>query len=154
MSRRRSYDARDFMQPDQAAEISLEGDAAITREDITIENERFFRDKAEKIAFDMEPVTIMIHPSAEVHQEDPVQAGVNGRMVYIWRNRPTIVKRMYVEQLAKAKAGNVHQPHRDSSDPAEVNRLQISNSLKYPFSVLRDENPKGQAWLQSLMAQG
>jgi hypothetical protein len=155
MSRRnREFDTRSFDQADLAAEISLDGPAEITVDDITIENEQFFRAKAERMAFDNEPIKIMIHPSADINEENPVQVSVNGRMVFIFRNQPTILKRMYVEQLAKAKAGNVRQPGRDSPDPAEVNRLMISNSLKYPFSVLEDRNPQGAAWLNQILAQG
>jgi hypothetical protein len=149
---RTRHDSRDW-DSDTAAEISLEGEAAITRDEIAIQPESGFSEKAAKLAFDQEPVKIIIHPDMSPTPEDPVMVSVNGRAVFIRRNEPTIVKRMYVEQLARAKTGIVSQPNANSQEPSEVNKLRVANSLRYPFSVLEDRNPKGARWINDVMRQ-
>ncbi len=148
----KEVDAREHqIGQDREAMIALEGPAVIDKDDIEIVPGPRLGDKMEAEAFMAEKLTILIH-SGDRFAENPVPLGVNGRMSYIWRNQKTIVPRYLVYQLAKSKKDNVTQDA-TSEIPEVVNKLQISSSLRYPFSVLHDPSPKGQAWLQKVLSE-
>ena len=135
----------------RSAQIALEGPATIDRDDIEIVSGPKFASKAATEAFMAEMVTVMIYPSSEKYPEDPVQLAVNGRQVFVQRNKPTVMKRCYVYQLARAKNEGITQDP-GNPDPAVANKLNISAGLRYPFSVIHDPSRNGHAWLQQVLA--
>lgn len=146
----------DFDMQVRDAHIAIEGDAAIDVDprdeydiDVTAD-----MGKAERLAFAEEQMIINISPSAERFPEDPVMVSVNGRACYIPRGRKCVVRRKYVERLARAVVDTIRQDlSTEALNPTKVNTLTISPSLKYPFSVIHDPNPRGPQWLQKLMAE-
>lgn len=136
---------------DREAHIALEGPARIDADDIEIVDGPNLGDRVEVEAFMNEYVTVMIQPDSNEFPEDPVMLGVNGRQIYVWRNTKTKMRRMYVYQLAKAKADSISQDlHND--DPKIVNKLNIRSVPRYPFSILED-TPKGMDWLRQIQKQ-
>ena len=137
---------------DRTAQIALEGPARIDRDDIEVVPGPKLGDKAATEAFMAEMVTVMIYPSSEKYPEDPVEIGVNGRQIYVSRNQPTMMRRCYVERLARAKQEGITQ---DPGNPVPeiANKLNISAALRYPFSVITDPSPKGNAWLRKILAE-
>lgn len=134
------------------AMIALEGPANITADDIEIVEGPNVGDRVEMEGFMAEMVTVMLQPDASEFPEDPVPLGVNGRMIYVWRNTRTQMKRCYVYQLIKACADSISQDlHND--DPKIVNRLNIRPVPRYPFSVIED-TPRGYDWLRQKQKQG
>ncbi len=103
-------------------------------------------------AFMNEPVTIMVHESTEEDEPDLVLVGVNGVTQYLKRGDAQTVKRKYVEVLARAKLTDYKQ-NLDPQLGELMNRLKQRHALKYPFSVIEDRNPKGGAWLKSILAE-
>lgn len=153
-AKKKEVDSRDFTGQDRVAQIALEGPAKIDVEDIEIVPGPGFATQAEALAFAEETVKILVAPSSDEFPEDPIQLGVNGRMCYVFRNQPTLIKRKYVERLCRAKPNTIRQDV-GNPDPAVANRLNISSGLKYPFTLLEDANPKGgMAWMQKLIAEG
>lgn len=136
----------------RSAQIALEGPAHIDRDDIQIVPGPRLKDKAAIEAFMAEMVTVMIYPSAEKFPEDPVMLSVNGRQIYVQRNKPTMMRRCYVERLARAKQEGITQDP-GNPDPTVANKLNISAALRYPFSVIEDPNRNGHAWLQKILAE-
>lgn len=139
--------------PDRNATIALEGAATLEVDPIEVIDGPRFKDREAELVFMEEPVTIMIHPSQDPKPEDPVYVAVNGRGCYIWRNQKTIVRRKYVERLARAKTQTVRQDI-TAKEPEQLNRLTLSSSLRYPFQVLSDPHPMGGAWLQKILQEG
>lgn len=109
-------------------------------------------DHAAELKFMEEKVIIRIHPSVEPYPEDPVMVGVNGSRVYIPRNKNCIVRRKYVERLARAKVEKFTQDVR-SPIPEVMNKLTREPAQKYPFSVIRDDNPRGADWLMQILQE-
>lgn len=146
----------DFDMQAREAHIALEGDAAIdvdpnAQYDIDVTAEMA---KAERLAFAEEQMVINIAPSSDRFPEDPVMVSVNGRACYIPRGRKCVVRRKYVERLARAVVDTIRQDlSTESLNPTKVNTLTISPSLKYPFSVVSDPNPRGPQWLQKILAE-
>lgn len=112
-----------------------------------------FKDKAAELAFLEEMVMIRIHESGDPHAENPVQLGVNGRQVFIRRGEDVIVRRKFVEQLLRAKPENIQTNIRRDGDGNVRNMITKTRALKYPFSIIRDDNPMGRAWERKIRAE-
>jgi hypothetical protein len=112
-----------------------------------------FKDKAAELAFLEELVTIRIHGSGDPNAENPVVLGVNGRQVAILRDQDTIVRRKYVEQLLRSKPEAIATRQVRTGDGDVRNIIDKSRSLKYPFSIIRDENPLGRRWEARIRAE-
>ena len=104
-------------------------------------------------AFMNEHVTIMIHPTTDENQPNHVILNVNGVNQPVVRGVQTVVKRKYLEVLARMKETKYSQPQRDMSNPEYGNQVIGRTALVYPFDVLSDNNPKGRAWLHNIMAE-
>lgn len=103
-------------------------------------------------AFMHEPVSIVVHDSSDINDVELVQVSVNGNQIFIQRNQPTVVKRCFVERLARAKRTSYTQDLDDRLGEA-MNNMKPRNSLRFPFSVIEDKNPKGSAWLRGILAE-
>lgn len=113
-----------------------------------------FEDHAAQLAFLEELVIINIAESADPTAENPVQLGINGRQVFIRRGEDTIVKRKYVEQLLRAKPTNVKTQVAKNAEGDVVNRTIKTSAMKYPFSMVRDDNKLGAAWMRKVLSEG
>jgi hypothetical protein len=103
-------------------------------------------------AFMNEVVTIVIAESVSDEDLPVIVVGVNGINQPIVRGVPTPVKRKYVEALARAKETKYRQSLSDPSDPGSI--IQVPRTaLAYPFSIERDANPNGRAWLARIIQQ-
>jgi len=105
-----------------------------------------------ELAFNEEYVEVMLHESTDPNAENPVFTACQGVTQYFYRGRPQRVKRKYVAILATVKEHNISTPEYTQSDGARAMSIKRTSSLKYPFSVLNDPNPRGPAWLKSLIA--
>jgi hypothetical protein len=109
-------------------------------------------DAAHLEAFMNEPVTIVVMSSGMENESDMVQVGVNGVTQFMLRDEPITVKRKYVERLARCKQTDFTQTLDDRLGE-QMNSLRRRHALRYPFSVIQDENPKGGAWLKQILAE-
>lgn len=122
--------------PDFSAEII---DTPVTLKDAELE------------AFMNEPVMVTVLSGGRDNEAPFVQVSVNGVIQMFRRNRPIVVKRKFVERLARAKETGYDQ-ELDDRLGERMNVVQPINSLRYPFQVNRDDNRLGQAWLRSILA--
>ena len=107
--------------------------------------------KAEKLAFMEEPVVVM--SSGDQNEAPLVQVAVNGVTQFIKRDEAITVKRKYVERLARCKKTDFHQALDDSQGEVSFNVLTRRHSLRFPFSVIQDSNPKGAGWLKQILTE-
>jgi hypothetical protein len=112
-----------------------------------------FEDHAAELAFLEEMVMIRIHETGDPAAEPVVQLGVNGRQVFIRRGEDVFIRRKYVEQLLRAKPENVATNIRRDADGEVRNMITKTRALKYPFSIVRDDNPLGRAWERKIRAE-
>ncbi|MGE0383415.1 MAG: hypothetical protein AB7N65_14195 [Vicinamibacterales bacterium] len=153
MASRRALESQE-MQIGQDGEvgISLDGDAALDRPDIEVVDGPRAMQKADELAFMEEKVLIQVAESTDPNAENPITVAVNGRNQFIWRGVPTVVKRKFVERLARAKSTSYAQDV-NTMDPTVFNKLHSRTALQYPFTVLEDRNPKGADWLRKVLAE-
>ncbi len=126
----------------EAPEIEAIGDASLTMDELG------------DIMFMEELVKIRVEPLQEKNPRKLIDLYVNGVPEWVPVGRPWIMRRKYVEVLARSKPINVqtkHEQPEESLDPR--NEIIRSTSAQFPFSVLQD-TPKGIAWLNKIMAEG
>lgn len=99
-----------------------------------------------------ERVLVRVAPSS--NQDDPkiVEVWNNGTPQRMIRGEWTIVRRKYVEVMARAKPFGVTTPEYTDANGDRATRIDTHNGTMYPFEM-RDRNPIGQAWLARVMAE-
>lgn len=124
------------------------------------------KEYADALAFAEEPVTILIQPSGEKNAARTVDIWVNGKGAEVLVDRrwietsilpvgmPVTTKRKYVEVLARAKRDSVQTNVTDEESENPVNKIFRNTTAVSPFSIIRDNNPKGAAWIAQLVRFG
>lgn len=119
---------------------------------------------ADDLAFNEEPVTILINPSSEKNAARHIPVWVNGKGCEVWNNQANCwvemayipvaqrltIKRKYLEVLARAKKDEVTTKHDDVGAEYIDNRVDRITSAVANITVLEDKNPRGAAWLVEL----
>lgn len=103
-------------------------------------------------AFMEERVLVRVAPSA--NQDDPkiVEVWNNGTPQRMVRGEWTIVRRKYVEVLARSKPFNVTTPEYTDAKGDRATKIDTHNATMYPFEM-RDSNPLGQPWLGRILSE-
>jgi hypothetical protein len=118
-----------------------------------------FNEKAAKLKFLEEPVTIIISESTEKNPESHVFCKVNGRgpgpggTPWIPRGVEVTVPRKFVEVLAKARPVRVSSQEGLNSQGERFIDNKKTSSERYPFQVTHDPNPNGIEWLRAIRAR-
>lgn len=128
-------------------------DIGINPGDIEIVDRVLTADKVETELFMAEKIVVIVQDSSDQNDDDIVQTWVNGRVQRFKRGEPNLVRRCYVEALARSKRTTYKQTLDERQGEQSFNMMRPHHSLAYPFTVLEDRNPKGQAWLRSVLAQ-
>ena len=102
--------------------------------------------------FMSEPVTVVVMSSGDENDTDLVQIQVNGISQFFRRDTAQTVRRMFVEKLARCKKTDFTQKIDDRMGEA-MNILARRHSLRFPFTVIEDKNPKGPSWLKGILAE-
>lgn len=102
---------------------------------------------AAELAFMEEPVEVEVHESSDPNAEPIVDLYCNGIPQRIVRGQPITVKRKYVQILAGARQISMSTDTRVDGENV-VNRVSKRTALRYPFTVVRDDNRRGHDWLR------
>lgn len=106
-----------------------------------------------QLAFNEEIVEIVIDESSDPNAENPVVVGVNGQYEYFARGEPKVVKRKFVDALC-ARNVNIRTTETRNNLGELGTKINQSSALRFPFTMLRDDNPKGRDWLRTLVTRG
>lgn len=131
-------------------------DEVLVREQVEIEPvvTSLTKNDFDTIMFMEELVKVRIEPLMEKNPRKMVDLYVNGIPEWVPVGRPWIMRRKYVEVLARSKPMSIqtkHEQPEESLDPQ--NEVIRSTSAQFPFSVLQD-TPRGIEWLNNIMAEG
>ena len=107
----------------------------------------------DELQFMEEKLTIRIEPSADRYAPKFVDVAVNGQIEWLEVGTPITVARKFIEVLARAKSDTFVTIAPSTTDANPVNLLSRNTSQKYPFSVIKDPNPRGYQWLTSVLSQ-
>jgi len=106
---------------------------------------------AQELLFNEEIIEVMVHESTDENAENPIFVGCNGVAQYFYRGVPQEVRRKFVAILASCKEHGITTPEVMSPDGSKTMSIRRTSSLKYPFSVISDPNPRGADWLRSML---
>lgn len=112
-----------------------------------------WKSKADLLQFMEEPVEVMVHETTDKNAELIVQSWNGGRSQFFIRGQPQICKRKFVEVLARSKITAYRQEHYKDDNGADAIRNIPMTALRYPFSVIRDNNPRGADWLRAILSE-
>lgn len=107
-------------------------------------------DALELEKFMHEEVTIFVHPTRESGSLDVITPNVNGLNQPIVRGKESIVKRKYVEALARCHSIRYEQRVQNPSQPENIQMVE-KKVPDYPFDVVSDTK-RGKEWLKKLYA--
>lgn len=116
-------------------------------------SESHFEDLAELERFMNEPVKVMIDKTTERNAEQIIQLMCNGVSQFIVRGREAVIRRKYLDILARAKVDQVETEEYLNPKNEKAIRINHHPSHKYPFRVVQDDNPRGYEWLKGVMAE-
>jgi hypothetical protein len=131
-----------------------DGSIEIT-DDVTIEavKDQDWQKVAEDEAFMNEPVTVMLHTTTDDNAAPYIILSVNNERAPLYRGRPTILKRKFVEVLGRCWETKYKQNELNLQNIAEYNNVRGTSAQAFPFSVLEDKNPRGSMWLSKIMQE-
>lgn len=123
------------------------------------------QDYLDELAFYEEPVTIVINPSTHKNAASIFENWSNGRGAEMLINnkwliikdlpvgKPITVKRKVVEQIIRARVMGVQTIHEEPPTPSPRNEIIRTASHVHSFSILRDNSPRSQEWLEMAYAR-
>lgn len=121
------------------------------------------KDYLDELAFQEEPVKIMLNPTSEKNAPTSYPVWVNGKgcevfqrgqweeIGYLPIGRPLIIKRKYLEVIMRAKLDALTTSHEDATVERPINKVLRNTSAVHSFSILEDKNPKGGAWAAEMI---
>lgn len=109
---------------------------------------------AARLAFNEELVDVVVHESTNPNDQVMFDVYCNGVPQWFKRGEVQTVKRKYVAILAQARQTAIatHVLAQGGYEGDAVNRIDKHTAVRYPFSVVRDANPKGSDWLRQVLA--
>ena len=110
-------------------------------------------EKLANMAFDNEPVTVMIHKTTDKLAPKTFPISVNGKTEIFAYGETKTVKRMFVEGLMRAKPTNYRNEEFTNEKGIMDVRWPSNTGLRFNFSIVKDSNPNSEAWMKSIMAQ-
>lgn len=146
------------------ADLSPDRESPIIRPDCAMGQKEF-----DALAFNEEPVTILISPSSEKNAPTSYPVWNNGKGAEVlikgqwqeWKYLPVNVvlttKRKYVESLLRAKMDRVETIVPNPGDP-DLERFPGGKLLRFTsglctFSIIEDKNPAGAEWAMRIRQQ-
>lgn len=112
------------------------------------------KDYLAELAFMNEEVEIILNRGREKHAPEFEQFGVNGRIIWVKAGVPTRIKRCYLEVMARSQPIDIRTHSGESpGDELTFNKVERTQSAGFSFSVLKDPNPKGPAWLAKVIRE-
>lgn len=165
--RKSELDSRSVKQ-DQKPQITMPGlTEPLEHEPLVVVAEPgMIKNDFEKLAFNEEPVSIIIHRSGERNASNCTDyIAVNGKpaemlfkngwipMGYLPRGVVITTKRKYLERLAASKKDDVQTKVVEVPGQDPQNLVDRITSSTLPFSLIEDKNPLGAEWLSQMLRQ-
>ena len=106
------------------------------------------KEYAAELAFNEQVLTIYLNRGREKFSPLFEQFGVNGQIVWVEVEKPTRLKRKFIEVMARSMPMDIStQSGEDPNDALTFNRVQRHLSATFSFSILNDPSPRGAEWL-------
>lgn len=155
VTRNRSTEANKHFKPqDRPRDMPNTGPARLDEAEIeTVSDGPGFKERADELAFYNEMCEVIVSTTTDKNAEPIVPMWVNGRSQYFPRGQRVKCKRMFVEKLARTVTTAYTQEHYKDALGNDAIRNIPHTALSYPFTVVHDSNPNGQAWLEKVLSE-
>ena len=134
-------------------DLSVEGMANRAPETIVQVEADPHTEYLDALKFAEEMVLIRLERTSEKHQAPGHQFAVNGRTWWIPVNKPWVIPRKVLEVIIRSQPFHVDTDVGDATMEHPHNKIVRFPNARYPCSVLRDDNPRGFAWLQKVAVE-
>jgi hypothetical protein len=134
---------------------------------IEVDPDLLKKEYADELAFNEEPVTVILQPSTEKNASPVEPVWVNGIGAEVlendrWRSRTYLpvgvrltLKRKYVERLLSAKFTRIETitqvRNQGTQEEYSDNTVKRVTSATRALTICEDQNPKGGAWVEEMM---
>ena len=151
-----------FRSPDQMSDQEIgQGETRGGTDPDSFEPERIARvsefgmdaEKMAMLAFMAEPITIRIATSTDRQAEQVFEININGKMEFFRRGETKTVARYFADHMMRMKQTVFGQAMVTNNDGVKSYIYPPSTGLKYDFSIIRDDNPKGKMWERAVLAE-
>lgn len=151
---KKEVNATDLVLPADTS-LVLQGSGPVDRTDLILDgvDGPIANDQLDELAFMEEKIEVMVHESTDPNADNPVQVFCNGIQQLFFRGSSQVVRRKYVEVLARAKQTAVQTREVRAPDGELTTQITKTSSLRYPFSIIHDANPKGADWIRRVMRE-
>jgi hypothetical protein len=109
-------------------------------------------EKIEMLKFMAEKVEVLIHTTSDPNADQVFEVFNNGDRELFKRGEKKVVQRRFVNELAMRKITTYSQEVKPDAYGVPVQIQVPRTSLRYPFSVVRDDHPRGPDWLKYALA--
>ena len=135
--------------------LSSTGDARSSLEPARIEpvDRPVSGEKLAMMAFMNEPIRVHIHATNNKEDEQIFELFINGERQVFRRNEHKTVPRRFVDLLARLKPTTYTQREITQRDGVKAIENMPSTGLRYPFSVVEDNHPRGREWIQAVLSE-
>ena len=149
----------------QKPNIVMNDDGSTTEQVIQTLEAPLIDDYAQLLAFNEEPLTIMVQARQEKNPANVIDCWVNGEGAEVFLNgrwtsmnclpvnMPVVTKRKYVEVLLRSKVDTISTVHDDANVERPSNQLVRVTTSNCVLSIMSDKNPNGGEWLRQMMRQ-
>lgn len=148
------YGTEEFQTGQDGVRTFDDNNAIIKPERVTLDDP-FFKAKADELAFMEEPVKISIARNiGDNKKEIGFPVTVNRETVVLMKGGTYTVKRKFVSamlEMVKTDFDSVDNPNRE--DTSNLYLYPEMSSIRFPFAVIEDKNPRGMAWLEAKQRQ-
>lgn len=109
-------------------------------------------EKVAMLAFMAEKVEVHIHTTSDPNADQIFEVFNNGDRELFRRGERKVVQRRFVNELAMRKITTYTQEVKADAYGVPVQVQVPHTALRYPFSVTRDDHPRGADWLKYALA--
>lgn len=130
-----------------------EGGASLQMPDIEVQTKPLHKEKADELKFMEELVTVRVAETSDPNEGVCVSFWNGGVHQLLIRGENVTCKRKFLERLARCKTETFANV--EFQDEAGIKRIKWPKRTgqRYPFSVIRDDNPRGSEWLRQVLME-
>lgn len=145
------------LQVGQRQEFNIPNTGSIDREDfrddIQLVDTPVESTQTQELLFMEEKLLVEIPKGSDPKNESEfVEVYNNGVAQFFMRGTPQLVKRKFVEVLARAKREVIETPKVKDANGDPTYNITKTPSLMHHF-IVHDDTPKGRAWLRGILAE-
>lgn len=107
----------------------------------------------QNLMFNEERVIVLVHESSDEFADPVVCIEVNGQKQIFVRGEDTVCRRKFLEGLARAKRQTYGNKETTDRNGDKTVIWPARRGLRYPMSVVRDDNKRGPSWLKGLLKE-